>query len=182
MKNQIIITLSILLTAAVLFGISQRKKSIRFEQNWKAEVSDRADERQVTTRELKELYSVTAEMQRKLNIKPKQVTRWLQAPINYIDTGSVRLVLSPSDTVYIYPDSLHGEVVRPCYGLSWLIYKGNFTEQINYSDTVQLLMYRERPKRFLFIKYGRWVNSAALYSQCRDSVYKVFNNVRVIGK
>jgi len=182
MKNNIIVTLSILLATAVMFGTYQRKEKLRFEQNWQAEKSDRGDEKVLTQKELKSLYSEVERMQHKLNVKPKQIDRWIKAPISYIDTGSVRVIYSPSDTVYIYPDSLHGEVVRPCYGLSWLIYKGNFTEQINYSDTVQLLMYRERPKKFLFIKYGRWVNSAALYSQCRDSVYKVFNNVRVIGK
>ena len=180
MKNQIIITLSILLTTAVLFGIAQRKHSIRFENNWKAEMSDRADERLVTTKELRQLYSVTEEMQRKLNIKPKQVDRWLQGKISYRDTGSVRIVFSPSDTVFVYPDSLHGVIERPCYNLSWLLYQGIFTEELNYNDSIQVMLYRERQKKFWFIKYGRWKHKAVLYSGCRDSVYKVFNNVEVI--
>lgn len=180
MKNNIIVTLSILLATAVMFGTYQRKEKLRFEQNWKAEKSDRGDEKVLTQKELKSLYSEVERMQHKLNIKPKQIYRWIKAPISYIDTGSVRVIYSPSDTVYVYPDSLYGAVDKSCYSLSWLIYKGIFTEQLKYNDTIHVVLYRQRTKKFWFIRYGRFVNTAKLYSSCRDSVFRVEENVRII--
>lgn len=182
--NQLIniIILFVAVALALWWGFSQRAEKIRFERNFKAEKLYRDQEREITGRELKEMYSVTEKLQKELKIKPKQVIRWMQGEISYQDTGSTTIITRPNDTILVYPDSIHGKIEKSCYTLDLLLYKGVFVEQLNYRDSLQVMLYRERPKKFLFIKFGKWVNKAVLYSTCRDSTYKVFDNIKIRGR
>jgi hypothetical protein len=180
-----IINIAILLlcvSAALWWGFKQRSEKLRYLDNFNAEKKDRDQEREITGKEFKKLYGVTEKLQKELGIKPKQVVHWLQGEISYRDTGSTKVFYRPGDTIKIYPDSLYGSIHKDCYTMDWLLYKEMFTESLNYKDSLQVMLYRERSKRIWFIKYGRWLHSAALYSGCRDSVYKVFDNVKVKGR
>ena len=178
--NKIIIGLSVLLILLGWFGYRQMSEAKRYKQNWIAEKQELDQERAVTQRELSAVYNITESLQKQLGLKPKQVDRWLRGSIQYVDTGSTRTITIPADTMLIYPDSISGVLTMPCYDLSILLYKGKFSVTQAGKDTISVILYRTRPKKFMFIKYGGWVHKAALYSSCRDSVYKVFDNVKVL--
>ena len=180
MKNKIIIGLSVLLILLGWFGYRQMSEAKRYKQNWIAEKQELDQERIVTQKELSTVYNIAESLQKQLGLKPKQVDRWLRGAIQYVDTGSTKTISVPPDTVLIYPDSITGVLKLPCYDLSILLYRGKFSVEQRGNDTISVILYRNRPKRFLFIKYGGWVHRAALYSSCRDSVYKVFDNVKVL--
>jgi len=180
MKAKIIIGLSLLLIMSGWFGYRQLSEAKRYKQNWIAEKQHRDQERVVTQRELSTVYNITEGLQRQLNIKPKQVERWMRAPVQYRDTGTTKTITIPADTILIYPDSITGVLRMPCYDLSILLYRGQFSVEQAGNDTISVILYRTRPKKFLFIKYGAWIHRAALYSSCRDSVYQVTENVRVM--
>lgn len=174
--------LLIALTGAIWWGVSQRAEKLRYRDNFEAEQLYMDQERQITGRELKQLYETAEDLQKKLGIKPKQVVQWMQAEVKYIDTGSTVIQYNPTDTVFVYPDSLYGSIDRDCYKMDWLLYRGLFSEKMAYNDSLQIMLYRERANRVWFVRFGRWKHKAALYSSCRDSVYKVFDNVSVVGR
>lgn len=180
MKAKIIIGLSVLLILLGWFGYRQMSEAKRYKQNWIAEKQERDQERVITQKELSTVYNIAEGLQKKLGLKPKQVDRWLRGAIQYVDTGSTKTISVPPDTVLIYPDSITGVLRLPCYDLSILLYRGQFSVEQRGNDTISVILYRNRPKKFLFIKYGAWAHRAALYSSCRDSVYKVFDNVKVV--
>lgn len=165
---------------ALWWGFGQRTKKLRYKDNFEAEAKYRDQERQISQNEIKDLYKIAEDLQKKLAIKPKQIERIIQGEIKYIDTGSTRVIFRPSDTVLVYPDSLYGKIEKSCYSLSYSIYEGIFRHSLNYHDSLDVLLYRERPHKFLFIKYGRWRHKATIYSNCADSTYKVFNNISVL--
>jgi hypothetical protein len=181
--NQIIniVILFVCVSAALWWGFGQRSEKLRYLDNFNAERKDRDQEREISGKELKKLYGVTEKLQKELGIKPKQVVQWMQGEISFRDTGSTKILYRDKE-VKVYPDSLYGSIDKNCYTLNWLLYKGMFTESLDYKDSLQVMIYRERSKRIWFIKYGRWLHSAALYSGCRDSVYKVFDNIKVKGR
>lgn len=170
------------LSAALWWGFSQRRDKLTYRDNWKAEKHYLDQERIVTSREMSELYKESTVLQKRLGLKPKQVERLVQGEISFRDTGRTKEIFIPADTVFIYPDSISGVITSDCYNIDILLYKAIFTAKLDYKDTLSLMMYRERPHKFLFVKYGRWRHRATLYSGCRDSVYKVFNNLNIQGK
>ena len=177
--NKIVIGLSVLLALSCWFGYRQYSEAKRYKQNWIAEKHERDQERAVTQKELSTVYNITEGLQKKLGLKPKQVERLVQGEISFRDTGRTKEIFIPADTVFIYPDSISGVITSDCYNIDILLYKAVFTAKLDYKDTLSLMMYRERPHKFLFVKYGRWRHRAALYSGCSGSVYKVFNNVSI---
>ncbi len=151
----------------------------RYKSNFEAEKLYRSQERLINGKELTEMYDINEKLQVKLGIKDKQIAQLMGAPIKYRDTGRVEVRIRPGDTVKVYPDSIHSFFERPCYDLNILLYKGQFYESMYYHDSLYPVIYRKRPHKFLFIKYGKWTHHGAIYSSCTDSVYSVFENIRV---
>lgn len=171
--------LLIIIAGLVWLATHQRSELKRTRANWQAEVQDLGRQQDVTQRELTQMYDVADSLQAKLNIKPKQIVQYIRVPVQYRDTGSVK-INSVHDTVKAYPDSITGLVQMPCYDLSILLYKGTYYTDLQYKDDIEVVLYRIRPRKFLFIRYGKWQNEAALISSCRDTVYKPVRNVKVI--
>lgn len=171
--------LIIIIVAMSFVAMHQRSELTRVRANWRAEVQDLGRQQDVTQRELTQMYDVADSLQDKLNIKPKQITHYIKVPIQYRDTGSVK-VNTVHDTILIYPDSVTGIVKMPCYDISILLYKGTYYTDIQYNDDIEVVLYRIRPRKFWFIRYGKWQNEAALISSCRDTVYKPVRNIHVI--
>lgn len=180
MKAKIIIGLSALLILSGWFGYRQLSEAKRYKQNWIAEKQFRDQERTVTAKELSQVYSTSVHLQKLLGIKPKQVDHWIRGVIQYVDTGRTDTITLPADTVLVYPDSIYGNIQMPCYDMDILLYKGKFITEQHGKDTISAFIYRKRAKKFLFVKYGKLIHKAALHSSCRDSVYMVFDNVKVI--
>ena len=173
-----------LILAATIAGLiwlnlHQRSELTRTRANWRAEVQDLIRQQDVTQRELVQMYDITERLQQELNIKPKQIVQYIRVPVQYRDTGSVK-INTVHDTVKVYPDSISGLIKRPCYDLSILLYRGEFVTQMSYKDTTEVVLYRTRPHRFWFIRYGKWQHQAALISACRDTIYRPVRNIKVI--
>lgn len=183
--NQIV---NIIIMAAIAFIIGrawykERENRITAENNLSASEVYHNQQKDLTKKQAKEFYGgVLTILGDKLGVKPKQITGFIQGEVQYRDTGSTKVIERTGDTILVYPDSLTGSIERPCYTLDWLLYKGYFTEYLDYHDSITLAMYRERPHKFLFIKYGRWINKAEIYSGCNGSTIKVFNNVKIRGR
>lgn len=160
------------------WGLNQYSGKITAENNLAAKIKYTDAAIYLTKRQAKEFYSATIDsLSHELNIKPKQITHWIKAEIKYRDTGSVVIKERPRDTILVYPDSITGIIKKPCYELHLLLYKGVFYEDMKYSDKMTAIIYRKRPKKILFIKYGKWQHRAAFLSECRNDTIKVINNV-----
>ena len=171
--------LLLIIAGLVWLATHQQSELKRTRANWQSEVQDLGRQQDVTQRELVHLYDVTDSLQAKLNIKPKQITQYIKFPVQYRDTGSVKII-TRHDTVKVYPDSITGVVRMQCYDLSILLYKGTFYTDLQYKDDIEVVLYRIRPRKLWFIRYGKWQNEAALISSCRDTVYKAVRNVKVL--
>ena len=167
--NQII-NFAIVAALLIAFGFiyaNQRSKTKIAENNLAAQVVYHDRQIDITKRQAKELYGKTIDsLSQALKIRPKQITHWIKGEVKYKDTGSVVIETRPGDTVLIYPDSITGHIATECYNLDLLLYKGIFYETLNYHDSLTMVLSRERPHQFLFIKYGRWIHKASILSKC----------------
>lgn len=178
----IILVLAIALASTLYWGIAQRNEAIRQQNNFEAQLLFKDQQREVTQKQLRTLYSFVQTLQDKLNIKPKQIERIIQADIVYTDRFVSDTIYAGKDTLKVYPDSLHGVIQRPCYDLNYLLYKGDFSGVVSIHDSITCVMYKQRPHRLLFIKYGRWQHKALFYSKCMDSTYRAVENIQVIRR
>lgn len=182
MINKIINWASIIIVLSIFtwYNLNQRYKRIIAERNFAAAELYHEDEIELTKKQAREFYSSTIDsLSRQLSIKPKQVTHWIKGEVEYRDTGSVVYKERPGDTILIYPDSITGIIKKPCYDLNLLLYKGVFYENMVYHDKMTAVIYRERPHKILFIKYGKWKYKAAIISECRNDTIKVTNNIKI---
>ena len=83
--------LIIIIVAMSFVAMHQRSELTRVRANWRAEVQDLGRQQDVTQRELTQMYDVADSLHDKLNIKPKQITHYIKVPIQYRDTGSVKV-------------------------------------------------------------------------------------------
>jgi hypothetical protein len=177
--NQII-NLIILLAVAFLclrWGWHQKAEKQRYKSSLEAEVLYRDQEKNLNIAEAKHLYKIIDTLQKKMNLRDKEIQRVIQYEIIYRDTGSTKITQRPGDTVLIYPDSITGRIEKKCYTMDILLYQNNFYGELSYRDEYSVILYRNRPHKFWFIHYGKWKYKAALYSQCQDSIYQSFNNI-----
>lgn len=180
-----IIALAIGLFLALMWGLSQRSEKLRHKDNYEAVTTDLGIEQQLKLSEIKkneELSKINKLLKDSLGIKPKQIDHYIVGEIQYRDTGRIDTLLYGRDTTKVYRDSLHFAIVRPCYDLDILIYKGKATESLSYHDTITGTLYRERPHKFLFIKYGRWQHKGVFYSSCRGEFTIPNQNIKVVKK
>ncbi|MFA6876131.1 MAG: DUF6549 family protein [Parabacteroides sp.] len=175
----IIIALLTSLIGAIAWGVSQTKEKVKYKNNYEAVTLYRDQEQTLYVNELKSYNDIVIKLQKELGIKPKQIEHFTQGEIQYQDTGSVKIKYKDRE-VKVYPDSLYFAIARPCYDLSLLIYKGKAYESLKYHDTITGTLYKERPHKFLFVRYGKWIHKAAIYSSCRDTSFIPFNNVKVV--
>lgn len=175
----IILILILGIIMAFKWGVGQMKEKVRYRNNYEAVQLYRDQEQVLHSNELTAYNNIVIKLQKELKLKPKQIERILQGEIRYQDTGSVKIQFKDRE-VKVYPDSIHGMINKPCYDLNLLLYKGKFYEALSYHDTLSGVLYKKRPHKFLFIKYGRWIHKGALYSSCRDTMMIPFNNIKVI--
>jgi hypothetical protein len=180
--NQIInfAIVGLMLIAFSVIYFNERATRKLAESNFSAAVKHHDVQIELTKRQAEQLYGKQIDsLAEQLSIKPKQITQYIKGDIQYRDTGSVKIIARPGDTVLVYPDSITGMISKPCYDLSLLLYKGKFYEQLDYHDVISSVIYRERPHKIWFIKYGRWRYRGAIYSNCRDTTYVPFEVVKV---
>jgi len=180
--NQLLnlIILAACIALCLWWGFGQRAKRMTAESNYATSAIYHDQQVTLTKKQAKEFYGgVLNILGDKLGIKPKQITTYIKGDMRYQDTGSVKVIAGKNDTILVYPDSLTGLIQKPCYDLQLLLYKGHFFEQLNYHDSLSVALYRERQHRFLFIRYGRWVNRAAIYSSCRDTTLQIVDHVKI---
>lgn len=149
----------------------------RQQQSFYAERYATDQERWLTNKQLAELYQQNEGLQKQLALKPNQITRWLKGQVSYQDTGSIQICYDTLEKL-VYPDKLHLEFDTPCYELDVYLNKGVASYHQQGNDTISCILYQERKHKLWFIRWGWKAEKAALYSSCRDSVYKVFDHVR----
>lgn len=177
----ILLSLAIISMGKIIYNLNNEK--IRWKNNYEAEHTARDQEKQLTKKELGIYYGkIIDKLQEKLDVKPKFIERIIQGEVMYRDTGSTRIINSGANPIKIYPDSLNFKIKRPCYDLSILVYKGIAFDNIIMHDSISAILYKKRPYKFLFIEYGRWEHKAAIFSSCSDTVYKSFENIKVIKR
>lgn len=186
MRLNTIINGIVILFLIWIFGIiyfAERGKRLTAERNLTASLRDKSLQIEVTKRQADRLYGATIDsLARALKVKPKQIVRWQKAEIEYRDTGSVVIVQPRIDTVKIYPDSVHGRVEKDCYTIDILLYQNRFYTELQYRDELTPVIYRERPRRIWFVKFGRWQYRVEILSKCEKTKISVFENVYVKGR
>lgn len=179
--NLVITAILLFVGSALIFN--ERSKRITAERNLTATIKDKSLQVEVTKRTADRLYGATIDsLSRQLGIKPKQIVQWMKGEIEYRDTGSVVVIPPRIDTVKIYPDSVHGRVERDCYTIDILLYQNRFYTELQYRDELMPVIYRERPRRILFVRFGRWQYRAEILSKCDKTKISVFENVYVKGR
>lgn len=174
------ITALVLIAALGYMYLSEYGKRKLSDRNLIAAISKKDMEIQITKQQSDKIYgSAIDSLARELGIKPKQLVRWMVGQVRYQDTGSTVIVVPKADTVLVYPDSLTAHFKQNCYTLDVLFYKGAASHTLNYRDDIIPVIFRERPYKFWFIRYGKWQYRAEILSMCSDSSIKVINNVSI---
>jgi hypothetical protein len=147
----LLITLSITLS---LF-INEVKEVERVKRNFKTlqQSNDKyVGELLITQSEMKQFYEKELKLFKdSLNLKPKHIDRWREVKAkSKVDT----LIEVVYDTVYQLPILEFNDscLVINAFPIDSVRYKLN-VENNQHSYTTY---FRQRPKKFLFIKYGRW--------------------------
>jgi len=182
-----IVLLCVILLIMLLWGINQRSEKLRYKSNFEAEVLHNGQQVIVTQSEYQRLYKDIDSLTRSLGLKPKQVIQIVQSNYEIVDSAVGKLTGDTiyqirNDTVIMYIDTLKFSIDRPCYILSGYLANNQIHEKLTLKDKSSLIIYRERPRKFLFIKYGRWQYSAILHSQCSGRIMSVDNNVLIKRK
>lgn len=179
--NLVITAILLFVGSALIFN--ERSKRITAERNLTATIKDKSLQVEVTKRTADRLYGATIDsLSREIGIKPKQIVQWMKGEIEYRDTGSVVIVQPRIDTVKIYPDSVHGRVEKDCYTIDILLYQNRFYTELQYRDELTPVIYRERPRRIWFVKFGCWQYRVEILSKCDKTKISVFENVYVKGR
>lgn len=174
-----IIILSVIIIVLLSILLKSCKDNAILESNFIAERVEKENQRELDRKIFNNIYDSITVLSEKLKLKPKQIIQYLEAPVHYKDTGSTRIINSGKDTLRIYPDSLYATIKRSCYDLDILFYKGQLNHTLRYHDSIYAVIYRERPKKLFFIKYGKWKFKGLIYSSCNDSAYQVIDNIKV---
>lgn len=186
MKNFIIYTLLIFcLAVAIQFGVQQRKEKIRIKNNFDAEIQNNSDAQTATQKELTFLYDKVEDLTSKLKIKPKQIIQILETDYQVKDTANERvdgdtIIRIVRDSIYVTVDTIKFNIIRPCYQLSGYIADNRMNETINWRDTVSNVIYKYRPHKIWFIRYGNWRFTARTVSGCSDKVFILKENIKVV--
>jgi hypothetical protein len=113
-----------------------------------------------------------------LKIKPKQIEKIVEVTNTIHDTVrvSVPVTITGKDTWKITDKG-------DCFIWSADAFKIGDSLKINrtsfeYDNKTTEVFYRERPFRFLFIKYGKWVYKEKIDAKCGNSTEKVFKFIK----
>jgi len=120
----------------------------------------------------------TDSLAKALKIKPKQIEKIVEVTNTIHDT-----VIMPVPVTIIGKDKWKITDRGDCFKWSADAFKIGDSLKINrtsfeYNNKTTEVFYRERPFRFLFIKYGKWVYKEKIDAQCGNSTEIVFNFVK----
>lgn len=188
LKKFIYITVAVIVTVLLVSNMIQEGKIQRLKTE-NSRISNNnlqlmSDNRTQTTLYLTQK-EITGKVKEKLDsaskalkIAKKQVAKIVEVKTTIHDTipkevpatyaGKDQWKISDSDKCWSWAgiaslknDSLH--VVRTGF---------------DYDNTTTPVYYRERPKHFLFIKYGKWVNKVSITSKCGVPSITEFNFIK----
>ncbi|MBW6491858.1 MAG: hypothetical protein K0B15_11770 [Lentimicrobium sp.] len=182
----IYIVLTAIVALLLFLLMAEIKSNYRLKDNYSALLSDISLQQTVTNKEYKKLYSEIDRLTRELGLKPKQIIQIVQTTYTIKDTVTFPLsgdttYLVRNDTVFSIIDTLRFNIERPCYKLSGWIYDSKIHENLLLKDKTSVVIYRERPNKLLFVKFGRWRYSALFHSECSGHM-KVDNNIVIQKK
>jgi hypothetical protein len=173
------------LIAAVVTVNLQAKKikrieadNFRLEGNQFALMSDARqqtnlylNEKEVTGRMKKERDSLA----KSLNIKPRQLQK-----IIYIDNSTHDTVKVPVPVTITGKNEWLLQDSGQCFKYaSKLILKGDSLkgerQLFEYNNQTTQVFYKQRPHKFLFFRFGKWVYKSKIESECGETIIKTFN-------
>ena len=143
-----------------------------------------ADNRQQTTMYLKEK-EVTGRIKverdslaKSLKIAPKQITKIVEVKTVVHDTIRKEVPVQA-----IGKDSWKISDKGECWSWSGVASLKNDSlhvqrQNFEYDNTTTPVYYRVRPHKFLFIKYGKWVNKVSVTSKCGSPSITEFNFIK----
>lgn len=153
----------------------------RLENNWYNSIQDANENREyfLKQKELSwQLKQERDELAEKLKIRPKEIEKIVKVETLIRDTVIKEIPVYPLINGWGFTDT-----INKC-----TIYKG----EVNFTDSVPSIKrtgfieqneitstyYRKRPHKFLFIRYGKYVNSVLWESECGNPKVETFNFVK----
>ncbi|MBW6491963.1 MAG: hypothetical protein K0B15_12300 [Lentimicrobium sp.] len=187
--NRLIILAALLLclVLCLFWALKERSVKLRYKDNLEAEIFRNGQQVIVTEKEYSRLYSEIDSLSLELGKKPKHIVQIVKVDYRVTDTMEIplygdTLFLWRNDTVFVQPDTLWFDHSKPCYHLTGYVYDKKIVAAIDYRDSPVMIFERQRSKRFLFIKYGRWKHSAMFYSKCSGKLMWIEENILIDRK
>ena len=184
MKNKIIIGLIVLLviTGVSMFGLfklynfekSERK---RFSDNYAAILTNKANEQELTFKELKTIYPKYDSIAKELSIKTKNITNIIETRYHFKDTILTKSVLH-KDSV---SEKRMFTVSSKCYSFSGYVNSDTITlSKKEFKDNLITILYKDWKHRYFFnlIKTKPFY-SAKTYSECMQDTVSIVNNIKI---
>ena len=185
MKNKIIIGLATLLviTGIAMFGLfklysfekSERK---RFSDNYAAILTNKANEQELTFKELKNLYPKYDSIAKELSIKTKNITNIIETHYHFRDTLITKSILK-KDSI---SEKRYFSVSAKCYNFSGYVNIDTITiSKKEFKDNLITILYKDWKHRYFFnlIKTNPFY-SAKTYSECMQDTVSIVNNIKII--
>lgn len=179
----IIIVASAFVTANILIKQNKKLKS-EIERVQGNNFQLMAENRHQTTLFLTEkeltgkLSSERDSLAKALKIRPKQITK-----IVYIDVVTRDTIKVPVYVTITGKDTWKLADGNECFKWAANAFKQGDSLKIDrtlfeYSNKTTETYYKERPRKFLFIKFGKWIYKADIKSECGEPVQKTINFIK----
>lgn len=169
-----LLIIAIIILVFICVNLSKEKQ--RAKNNYEAILEDRAQQQELTLKELKQFYSEELDKLKQLGVKPSSVEHLVEISYNVIDTLVYRDTLIKVYDTVLMSDVFKFEVETNCNLISGYIQDDTINiDKIISQDSLLVALYQS--KRCLFPKYRRY--RAIVYSSCKGDTLQVVNNIKV---
>lgn len=139
-------------------------------------VLNNQQQEEYSAKQFKKLYSKIDSLATSLNISSKNIEHVIINEYRFKDTvvTKTNLVNTTMDKVKYFM------IGKSCYTIEGLVTPDSITvNAIDLKDKLTTFLYKYRPYKFWFIKYGRWRYSAKMYSECKGDTISIQKNIKI---
>lgn len=154
-----------------------RKEKARLSNNYEAIITDKAQQQELTIRELKKYYSDEIDKLKAQGVKPNQIQHLVEIEYNVIDT-----TIYHDSLIKIYDTIRHDyvsyfSIQAQCNQIDGNIVNDTITiTKIASNDSLLLALYQT--KKCIVPKYRRY--RAICLSACKGDTLSIINNIKIV--
>lgn len=168
-----IVTFILLLISSLYLNYYLNKENKRNAANWATEAAGKDQAIFIKNGELKDNYAQLDSLRKVLGIRAKTVVTVFKT--SYIYKDSTLLIPVIDNQTYYDTININRQysIKGSCYDLDIIKNGDSIYSLLNYHDSMIGYLYKERPHKFLFIRWGAWIYQLKIQSECQNKLINV---------